>query len=356
MNVQKDVVEQLTYDAEVNFSLLNEALDEMQKEKASGQAFGEEDEVRLLTMAARATEIMQFQMEWMGFDVSELDAKKYLLDSGYAGVLFCGTQKRLEEIRDLFARADAGEVDASMTLAERLSQGYFSKAMSVYASRYWKKAAEQGDAQAMYNYGMCFRWGEYGEWADAEQAIFWFRKAADAGYAEAENMVNTFGSSDGQNTLFTSAISGAGGFGSKWYKSKFMVEKYFEGADGGNAEMQYELARQSVPGTEFDVFKRTAKNAVKYYEMASAQGMIDAMFNLANLYRTGCPGLEPKSEKYLYWMKQCADAGDAEACYHVGREYLEDKIVPKDYDIAEEYLRKASEKGYTKADSLLRYL
>ncbi|MCD7745534.1 MAG: sel1 repeat family protein [Lachnospiraceae bacterium] len=356
MDLQKEVVERLTYHAEENFSLLSCALDEMQKEKASGEAVSEEDEVRLLTMVARATEIMQFQEEWMGFEVSELDAKKYILDSGYAGVLFCGTLKKLREVQDLFARADAGDIDTCMTLAERLSQGYFSKAMSVYASRYWKKAAERGDAQAMYNYGMCFRWGEYGEWADAGQAIFWFRKAAKAGYAEAENLVNTFGSPDGQYTLFSSAISGAGGFGSKWYKSESMVEQYFEGADGGNAEMQYELARQSVPGSEFDAFKRTAENAVKYYGMAAAQGMIDAMFNLANLYRTGCPGLEPESQKYLYWMKRCADAGDAEACYHVGRDYLEDEIVPKDYDIAEEYLRKASEKEYTKADSLLQYL
>ena len=48
----------------------------------------------------------------------------------------------------------------------------------------YRKAAEQGDADAQYNLGVCYANG-YGLQKDLTQAMFWFRKAADQGHAKA---------------------------------------------------------------------------------------------------------------------------------------------------------------------------
>ena len=351
MNSVGDVKKKLTYDNDRNFYLIKEAFDQSMETRNSDaqdllSAGGRQELYRMLS---RALEIQFFKSDWMRFDISELNGKRYILDEKYSGTLFGLSEDNVIAWKDIFREADSGEISACMFIAEKLTNGYFSNAMEIHASRYWRIAAEKGDVIAMYNLGMCYRWGEHGEYADPDQALFWFKRAADAGYNRAGDLVESFNDDEGKNLFFQSAISGIQGFGTKWYKSKWMVEKYFEGANAGDAEMQYELARESVPGTKFDAFKRKPENAVKYYELASGQGMVDAMFNLANLYEEGCPGMEPDLEKAFLWRKKCADARDAEACYLLGRMYQNGRGTARDVCLAKEYLCKSSEKGFQKA-------
>ena len=49
----------------------------------------------------------------------------------------------------------------------------------------YRKAAEQGDAKAQYNLGVCYANGD-GVQKDLTQAVFWYRKAAEQGHAEAQ--------------------------------------------------------------------------------------------------------------------------------------------------------------------------
>ncbi len=49
----------------------------------------------------------------------------------------------------------------------------------------WRKAAEQGDAEAQYNLGLCYEDGE-GVTRDLCEAAKWWRKAAEQGYAQAQ--------------------------------------------------------------------------------------------------------------------------------------------------------------------------
>lgn len=350
MDTIKEIKQKLTYNNKENFLLLKDFLEQdRERENNGGQSVMDKAEkVDLYRMLSRAMEIQYFQSNWMNFDVSELDGKRYILDEEYAGKLFGLEEEKVIALNNIFKKADSGDVTACLYLAEKLMEGFFSEAMTVYASRYWKIAAEKGDVSAMYNLGMSYRWGEYGEFADPEQALFWFRKAADRGNEEAKEILTLFDSEEGKRLLLQSAISGTQGYGSKWYKSKIMVDEYFKGADDGDAEMQYELARESVPGHKFDVFKRQPENAVKYYEMAAEQGMIDAMFNLANLCEEGCPGFEPDIGKAFSWRKKCADAGDGEACFLLGKMYQEGRGVTEDMQMAKEYFSRAYEAGFDK--------
>ena len=49
----------------------------------------------------------------------------------------------------------------------------------------WRKAAEQGDAEAQYELGHCYHYG-YGVTEDKAEAVKWWRKAAEQGNSEAQ--------------------------------------------------------------------------------------------------------------------------------------------------------------------------
>lgn len=66
---------------------------------------------------------------------------------------------------------------------EQLSQD------SISADKY-REAAEQGDAEAQYNLGLCYYNGE-GVQQDYTQAVHWWRKAAEQGNARAQEALKT---------------------------------------------------------------------------------------------------------------------------------------------------------------------
>jgi TPR repeat protein len=53
------------------------------------------------------------------------------------------------------------------------------------AAKWYRKAAEQGEADAQFALGRCYEEGK-GVLADYEEAMKWYRKAADQGHADAE--------------------------------------------------------------------------------------------------------------------------------------------------------------------------
>ena len=54
----------------------------------------------------------------------------------------------------------------------------------VVAVKWYRRAAEQGDANAQYNPGFMYHYGQ-GVQQDYAEAVKWFRRAAEQGYAEA---------------------------------------------------------------------------------------------------------------------------------------------------------------------------
>ena len=54
----------------------------------------------------------------------------------------------------------------------------------------YRKAAEQGDANAQYHLGNCYFNG-YGVTKDGSQAIYWWKKAAEKGFPEAQVLLGS---------------------------------------------------------------------------------------------------------------------------------------------------------------------
>ena len=200
-----------------------------------------------------------------------------------------------------------------LDMASRLLDGIFDAEGEVYAAEFLKYAADNGNVEAMYNLAMCYRWGDGGVYADADEAILWFGRAAEKGHEEAKKCYEMFTADQGKMMLLMSAISGVEGQGSKWYKAKAAVDHYYELAKSGNAEAQYELARQLENPQRLGAFKHDINEAIHWYTEAANNEVVDAMFNLAVIYYTGKMGIPTDKAKAKYWFEQAAVKGDEEA-------------------------------------------
>ena len=78
------------------------------------------------------------------------------------------------------------------------------------AARWYRKAAEQGDADAQYNLGFSYNLG-LGVSQDYTEAVKWYRKAAEQGHADAQyNLGCCYGLGQGVPQSFSEAV--------KWFR------------------------------------------------------------------------------------------------------------------------------------------
>ena len=169
---------------------------------------------------------------------------------------------------------------------------------------YFKDAADQKDANGMYNLGMCYQNG-YGVEPDADRAFDCFRAAAELGHPEAINNIGAF-YRDGVVVERDVAIA------TKWFaRSAAMRNAY--------GELNYALALQRGEGVAQD-FKRAAD----LLRDAAARGNPEAM----NAYGMTCflgEGVAQSDEEALNWFRRAAEQGNAlameniAACYDQGR-------------------------------------
>jgi TPR repeat protein/tRNA A-37 threonylcarbamoyl transferase component Bud32 len=137
----------------------------------------------------------------------------------------------------------------------------------VEASRWYRKAAEQGSDIGQYELGLLYESG-LGVPKDATQAVSWFRKAADQGLARAQNRVGVAyeNGSTGPSNVVVAA---------DWYR---------KAADQGYAAAQANLGRLYLQGR--GVFKDTAR-AGELLQKAVDQGDPNAMVLLGGMYQRG---------------------------------------------------------------------
>ena len=208
-------------------------------------------------------------------------------------------------------------------LGTKLLDGFLGAEGEVYAAEFLRYAAERDDRDAMFNLAMCYRWGNGGVYADPDEAILWFKKAAEKGHETANRCYESFHTDQGKYILLMSAISGVKGSGSKWYKAKFSVDHYYKLAESGNEEAQYELARQLENPERLGAFKHNIEEAIHWYTEAANNGVVDAMFNLAVIYYKGKLGIPVDKNKAKYWFERAAEKGDTEAKQMVNKIALE---------------------------------
>jgi uncharacterized protein len=100
-------------------------------------------------------------------------------------------------IAELLKKAEAGDVNAQMEVAEAYEKGKGVAQSDALAAQWYRKAAEQGNAKAQNTLGVMYRLG-LGVPRDKQEAFRWYQKAAKQNLPEADyNIAVSYYNGDG---------------------------------------------------------------------------------------------------------------------------------------------------------------
>jgi hypothetical protein len=143
-----------------------------------------------------------------------------------------------------------------------------------------------------YENGLKYLNGE-GVIKDESKAVDFFRKAAESGYAPAQNNLgNCLYSGEGVSQDRVEAV--------KWYRKS---------AEQGNVEAQNNLANCYWIG---EGVAKDLVEAVKWYRKSAEQGYAWAQYNLGNCLYSG-EGVSKDRVEAVKWYRKSAEQGNAEA-------------------------------------------
>ena len=196
------------------------------------------------------------------------------------------------------------------------------------AVKWFRKAAEQGYAPAQHILGLCYVKGVV-EKKDEKESVKWIRKAAEQDYAPAQSLLG-FCYILGKGVVEDEKES------EKWFR---------KAAEQGDADAQYNLGRYYENGIVVATDKRMA---VSWYRKAAEQGHADAQHHLGLCYENG-KGVATDKRMAVCWYRKAAEQGHADAQNNLGVCYWFAKGVAHDKGAALFWFRKAAAQGHADA-------
>ena len=252
-----------------------------------------------------------------------------------------------------------------------------------------RKAADEGNAIALYMMANYFSQGYGVQPINNQKAIAYFKKSYKAGYAVAgydvadslpdgspeqdeirnhakDNILEL--ASEGDAFAQTNAAWGyENGYGTTAddYEA---VEWYLKAAEQGLAEAQYKLGDMYYDMYYGDDVEQSYEKAVEWYLKAAEQGLAEAQYKLGDMYFYG-RGVEQSDEEAAEWVLKAAEQGLAEAqcklgdmyyygcwdMYYYDMFYYGD-VVEQSYEKAAEWYLKAAEQGLARAQCKLGFM
>jgi TPR repeat protein len=248
---------------------------------------------------------------------------------GFYGSLFYQGVSRdtdLGKAAEFYRRAaEQGNANAQLRLGFCYLDGQGVDQDSDQAIEWYRKAAEQGNANAQYHLAACYGNGN-GVDQDLGQSAGWYRKAAEQGNAYAQSCLGScYYDGDGVDQDLGQAVG--------WYR---------KAAEQGDAFAQHDLGGCYRLGQGVD---QDLGQAARWYRKAAEQGHAHAQNNLGDCYRLG-QGVDQDLGLAAEWYRKAAEQGDAHAQYHLGECYDNGHGVDKDLGQAEGWYRKAAEQSY----------
>ncbi len=282
-----------------------------------------EEDFRLRTEQYQREEatIIQLKRERQRLEDALKDADARLTD----------LRRQLSQLKGLFISAKRKELEQQIEQARKTKAGLDSSLKSKKAAleTALKHLPEAPDPLALDDQiGFIFYTaGIYSE------AVRWYRKAAEQGYANAQNNLGVcYKTGIGVSTDFSEAV--------KWYR---------KAAEQGNAIAQCNLGYCYDKGNGVP---QDYNEAVKWYRKAAEQGHAMAQNNLGVCYKTGM-GVPKDLNEAVKWYRKAAEQGNALAQYNLGYCYEKGNGVPQDYNEAVKWYRKAAEQGNARAQNNL---
>ena len=207
-------------------------------------------------------------------------------------------------------RSVLGDADDQFGLGLRFAAGRGVPQDDEEAVKWYRFAAEQGHAAAQHILGMMYDEGR-GVPQDHEEAVKWYRLAAEQGLDDAQDSLGlAYAQGRGVPQDHEEAV--------KWYRLA---------AEQGLALTQARLGAmyslgQNVPQHHVE--------AVKWYRLAAEQGLAAAQSGLSEQYYHG-QGVPQDYEEAVKWDRFAAEQGHAAGQFSLGMAYYFGQGVPQDY-------------------------
>lgn len=242
-----------------------------------------------------------------------------------------------------------------------------------------KKRAEKGVAQAQFELGFCYEWGEEGVLINYTEAVKWYERAASQqhpiaqfslgycyligrGIAKDEieglrliefNVVELLKAAEKGEVHAQCSVAMCYRYGIGVTKDNEQALFWYQkAAEQGHARAQYSLG---ICYDDGDMVKKDYVQAVFWYKKAAKQGLAAAQYRLGKCNASGFifdRGQEYAREVTL-WYHKAAERGLAEAQCHLGYCYAKGKGVEQDDIKAMVWYQKAAEQGYAAAQYYL---
>ncbi len=261
-------------------------------------------------------------------DVQLFETPTTIIQSTPLAAEMSSDKKGEGNIAALKKRANRGDVAAQQALAQCYENGDGVPPDAQEAEKWYRKAAEQGDAESQQWLAIY-----YTNKKDYSQALLWRHKAAENGHAGA------------QMALYVHYISGSGLPAPDAEIALYWLRR---SAENGECGAQYALACLYLKSQD-------TNNAVKWFRKSAEQGFADAQCQLGLYYATGI-GVPQDWQKAAYWFGKSAEQGNSWGQYNLATCYLNGQGVGADPKKAVEMMQKSAEQGYDFAQAHLGVL
>ena len=239
--------------------------------------------------------------------------------------------------------AGVGAVGAYQFFADepRLCRGiaYYEKGAHSKAYKLLLPLANAGYARAQLYIGDCYANG-LGVFLDKEEAVKWYRKAADQDMPEAQHrMFVCCGDGAGIERNLSNAV--------KWCR---------KAAEAGLEEAIYDMGMIYVEGRGVEC---NAKSAFKWFRKGAERGHPGCLYKLGQCYKYGF-GVEKDEDEASKWQEKAvalwqesAKSGNAAAMVWLAELYTKGDVVEINKEEAAKWYRKAAELDHTLAQQHL---
>ena len=207
------------------------------------------------------------------------------------------------------------------------------------AAEWYRKAAEAGMAAAQNNLGDLYYQGD-GLEQDMTEAMKWYREAAGQDYARSQRSL-------GLMYLYGDGVEEDAAEAKRWFREAAKAIR--EIAERDNAAAQYDLGVMYQHGHGVG---RSDEEARRWFLKAAEQDHVWANYELGRIYAEG-RGVVQDDDTATQWFRKAAEQGDDLAQYKLAIAYAKGRGVPQDHGEAARWFRKAAERGYAPAQNSL---
>ena len=267
------------------------------------------------------------------------------------------------DIDELAEKARQGDPQAQRDLAYDL----YCKGEMENAFHWYRKAAEAGDANAMCNLGTMYLTGR-GTSVNQENAVKWLKRAAEQNDANAMlKLAGLYQNGEGvtqnhkealqwiRKAVRRGSIHAVASLG-YCYQEGLGIERnekkalacYRIAAEKGNAAAQYNLGTYYMSNVKPPDYAE----AVKWFRRAHEQQFREATVILGWCLLNGY-GTEKNFNEGMSMLTESEKSGSADACFYLGAVYAKGICGGQDFGKAMKFFKKAAELGHPAAQKIL---